>query len=138
MSHLRRLFGRDKPIAASPESVAHCIETAAPNAFQALRDELDAFVERVEVYRDDGEIGILIQPDADADPFTYIVSARTLRVPNFAFPEINVAEDEARRFRAEVHVNGNRERKNVADWSEEALIRDVLTTYEEHVAWDAA
>lgn len=137
-SHLQRLFRNDAPVAATPESVASFVDTTAPEAFETLKDELDPYVHRVEVVTDEDEAGIVLQPSDDADPFTYVVRTRTVRVPNFAFPEINVAEDEARRHRAEVHVNGTRERQNVAGWSEDALIRDVLTTYEERVAWTSA
>jgi hypothetical protein len=137
-AHLRRLFRPDAPVAASPASVTTFVQTTAPEAFRTLADELNPFVERVDVYQEEEETGIVLQTDADTDPFTYAVKSRTVRVPNFAFPEINVTDDEPRRHRAEVHVNGNRERKNVAGWSEDALIRDVLTTYEEHVAWNPA
>lgn len=133
--HLRRLFSQDDPVSASPDSVAGFVRENAHPAFDTLQDELAPFVHSVDVYQSDDEAGIVLQADADADPFRYAVKVRTLKVPNFAFPEINVSDDEARRHRAEVHVNGEVERKNVAGWSEDALIRDVLTTYEEHVAW---
>jgi len=133
--HLRRLFSKDDPVSASPDSVAGFVRENAHHAFDTLQDELAPFVHAVDVYQSDGEAGIVLQADAETDPFRYAVKVRTLKVPNFAFPEINVSGDEARRHRAEVHVNGEVERKNVAGWSEDALIRDVLTTYEEHVTW---
>ena len=133
--HLRRLFSKDDPVSASPDTVAGFVRENAHHAFDTLQDELAPFVHAVNVYQSDGEAGIVLQADAETDPFRYTVKVRTLKVPNFAFPEINVSDDEARRHRAEVHVNGEVKRKNVAGWSEDALIRDVLTTYEEHVAW---
>jgi len=133
--HLRRLFSKDDPVSASPDTVAGFVRENAHHAFDTLQDELAPFVHAVDVYQSDGEAGIALQADAETDPFRYTVKVRTLKVPNFAFPEINVSDDEARRHRAEVHVNGEVKRKNVAGWSEDALIRDVLTTYEEHVAW---
>lgn len=134
-THLLRLFGKEDPVAASPETARSFVETTAPEAFHALKEELAPHVHAVHVAEGDKQAAIVLQADPGGDPFRYAVRFRSVRVPNFAFPEINTSDDEPRRHRAEVHVNGDRERKNVAGWSEDALIRDVLVTYEEHVAW---
>lgn len=133
--HLRRLFGKEDLVSASPEAARSFVENTAPEAFRTLKEELAPHVHAVHVTEGDQHAAIVLQADPGADPFRYAVQFRTVRVPNFAFPEINTADDEPRRHCAEVHVNGDRERKNVAGWSEDALIRDVLITYEEHAAW---
>lgn len=133
--HLRRLFRQDEPVAVSPEAARGFVRETAPEAFRTLTEELAPHVHDVRVASDEDQAEIVLQADAASDPFRYRVSFRMVRVPNFAFPEINTSGDEPRRYRAEVHVNGDRERKNVVGWSEDVLIRDVLLMYEEHVTW---
>lgn len=133
--YLHRLFDGDAPHPHEPGVVQEFVTDTAPEAFKALEDEMAPYVSDVHTYARDGESGIVFTADDGEDVFRYAVKHRTLRVPTFAFPEINVSDDEPRRHRAEVHVNGDIEHRDVTGWSQDALIRDVLTTYGERVSW---
>jgi len=134
-SRLRHLFDRNTPVPRDAEDVVRYLQDTVGPAFRELKDEMESFDHDVRMDVEDEVAHIAFYEEDGTETFRYTVRLRTMRVPNFAFPSINVDGDETRRHQAEALVNGDTEHDDVMGWPENALIRDVLRAYEEHIHW---
>jgi len=134
-SHLRHLFNQNKPVPREADDVARFIQDTVGPAFRELKEEMASYDYDARMEVDDEAARIAFYEEDGRESFRYTVRLRTMRVPNFAFPSINVDGNETRRHQAEALVNGDTEHDDVMGWPEKALIRDVLRAYEEHIHW---
>ncbi|WP_226911321.1 BCCT family transporter [Gallaecimonas mangrovi] len=109
-------------------------ETVKP-VLHSVAEELRTTTEMEVVVKEDQDdrAAIVVSHGEEID-FIYEVRARGYTAPTFAFPEFNFTEkDEAKHFRAEVHLREGGQGYDVYGYTKEQVVNDILDQYEKHM-----
>lgn len=133
--YLRRLFDSTPDVDRSRDDVVRYIQTTVVDALQEVQEELKDYGRRGRLDTSDDAAALTVFHEG-TEEFHYAVEARTYRLPNFAFPAMNLDDDEARYHRAEVHLRGEANPYDLMGCTREEVIHDFLEEYGRQMRWE--